>query len=64
MAPWILTAIYIILIICFAWVGVWLVDKIGLPAPAGMIARGIVVVIALLLLISLFVPGMGIAFPR
>lgn len=53
-------AVEVILIILFIYVGFWIVAKMALPDPAGLIARVVVGVIGLLLLIALFVPGLGV----
>ncbi len=55
-----LLALEIIFIVLLAYVGFWLVGKMGLPDPAGMIARIVVGAICLLLLVGLFVPSLGI----
>lgn len=60
MPPLLVLALTVILIIILAYVGFWIVAKMGLPEPANMIARIIVGVIALLLLVSLFIPSLGI----
>lgn len=53
-------AIEVILIILFIYIGFWIVAKMALPDPAGLVARVIVGVIGLLLLIGLFIPGLGV----
>lgn len=55
-----LLALYIIVIIIICYVGFWIVAKMGLPEPANLIARIIVGVVCLLLLVGLFVPGLGV----
>jgi hypothetical protein len=56
-----LLALELIVIFCLAYGGFWLVGKMQLPAPASLIGRVIVGVIAFLLLLGLFVPSLGIA---
>jgi hypothetical protein len=58
-----ITALWIIFIVVLAYIGFWLVSKIGLPEPAALIARIIVGLVCLLLLIGLFVPALGIRLP-
>lgn len=53
-------ALELIAIIILAYVGFWLIGKMALPDPAGMIARVVVGVVCLLLLVGLFVPSLGI----
>lgn len=58
-----ITALWIIFIVVLAYIGFWLVGKIGLPEPAALIARIVVGLVCLLLLIGLFVPALGIRLP-
>lgn len=55
--------LWVVVIIVIAYVLFWIVGKMGLPEPAGMIARIIVGLVALLLLLGLFFPGMGLRLP-
>lgn len=60
MAPIILLAIEVIVIVIMAVVLFWVLQKIGLPEPAALIARCIIGLIILGLLLGLFVPSLGI----
>ena len=60
MSPLLVLAVTVILIILLVYVGFWIIAKMGLPEPANLIARIVVGVIALLLLVGLFVPGLGV----
>jgi uncharacterized membrane protein len=59
----IITLLWIALILLLAYILFWLVAKMGLPEPVGLIARIIVGVACLLLLLGLFFPAMGFRFP-
>lgn len=58
--PIIMLIIYFAAIVAFGFAGFWMIERAKLPDPFSLIARVIVLIIALALLIGLFVPSLGI----
>ena len=62
--PAIIMLLFAILVIAAIAYGLfWVVGKMGLPEPIALVARIIVGVLAILLFLSLFIPGMGVSVP-